>query len=112
MPTQFKGTRIEFSKIEIQGRASGSKINVSVLFCDVDGLTHAITNHILEPSVSEEVLAATQALMTALQAHIEKNHYYDAGGESPATERRPSVAGIAETFARMDNPTRDPIEQG
>lgn len=111
MPTQFKGTRVELSKVEIQGRATGARLAVRALFCDADGHVHAVTNHEFEPGADDALEEATVAFLTVVQKIVEKRHYHDAG-EGPVAERRPTVAGIAEAIARGDNPPPDPIEQG
>lgn len=110
MPTSFKGTRVEFTKIQIAGSAGAAIISSNVQFCDADGIVHAVTAHHFPSSETPELQAAAEALYVELRKVIEKKHYNDSTDEVVGS--RFTGVGIAESLRGGDDSPDDPVASG
>lgn len=109
MPSNFKGTRVELEYVTVEGRSTGPVIKVSVQFCDAEGVVHAVTHHILEPSVDPNLTSTVKPFMEAVRMWVEQLHYTDAG--SPVL-RKVSTGGIAEALRESSDQDDGDGEQG
>jgi hypothetical protein len=108
MPAGFKGTTVFLRSVTVAGKATGLTIEVSVQFCDSEGVVHAITRHELEPTVDPRIASTVRPFLDALKSWVERLHYNDID-ELP---KQVTPGGIAESLRGSPDPDDDPLGQG